>query len=91
MVRVAGKEGGGGGGGVNELELYDMELLGDITCLVVFITLADLTEGEAAGEGGSRSTVAPPTLFNEIAGFETILRPYLLHHGAPCDPDVIGR
>ena len=32
-----------------------------------------------------RSTVAPPNLFfYEIAGFETISRPYLLKYGVPC-------
>ena len=35
---------------------------------------------------------SPPQLFlNEIAGFETSSRPYLLKYGAPCPPDVIVR
>ena len=33
----------------------------------------------------------PPTLFYEIAGFETNSRPYLLKYGVPCDPDGIVR
>ena len=34
----------------------------------------------------------PPQLsFNEIAGFETGIRPYLPEYGAPCHPDVIVR
>ena len=33
----------------------------------------------------------PQHFFDEIAGFETSFRPYLLKHGAPCPPDVIVR
>ena len=34
----------------------------------------------------------PPQLFsNDIAGFETSSRPYILKYGAPCHPDVIVR
>ena len=38
------------------------------------------------------STIAPPpTFLNEIAGFETSPRPYLLKYGAFCHPDDIGQ
>ena len=33
----------------------------------------------------------PQLFFNEIVGFETSSRPYLLKHGAPCHLDVIVR
>ena len=37
----------------------------------------------------TRSTVAPKLFFNEIAGFETNSRQYLLKYGAPCHLDLI--
>ena len=39
----------------------------------------------------SHSTLTPQLFLNEIAGFETSPRPYLLKYGAFRHPDVIGR
>ena len=48
-------------------------------------------KGATPDEDSFYGKSTPQLFFNEIAGFETISRPYLLRYGAPCHPDVIVR